>query len=193
MVEATIFKKCDRTCHRPETNKRCVTGACQHTCDAIQAERCGHKWTVRYSVNSRQREQSFGELAQAQAFQLTLSAGKQVQGRMFTDPRAGIAEFLPLCGKFIDGMAKAGARTKVIYRSNFANPAVTRLLQGRSVLDVAMMDAEVPSCSTRRWAATRTSTGATSAASSRGPLTSASVRGLSPATPWGASSWDPAW
>jgi len=52
-------------------------------------------------------------------------------------------EFLPLCGAYIDGMARAGARTKAIYRSNFANPAVTRLLKGRSVLEVARMDAEV--------------------------------------------------
>jgi hypothetical protein len=39
--------------------------------------------------------------------------------------------------------ARADARTKAIYRSNFANPAVTRLLQGRSVLEVGRMDAEV--------------------------------------------------
>ena len=62
---------------------------------------------------------------------------------MFTDPRAGIVEFLPLCDTYIDGMVRAGARTKAIYRSNFANPAVTRLLQGRSVLEVARMDAKV--------------------------------------------------
>jgi hypothetical protein len=50
---------------------------------------CPHKWTVRYSVNSRQREQSFTELAEAQTFQLTLSTGKRVQGAMFTDPVPG--------------------------------------------------------------------------------------------------------
>jgi integrase len=62
---------------------------------------------------------------------------------MFTDPRAGIVEFLPLCDTYIEGMAKANAQSKHTYRSNFANPAVTRLLQGRSVLEVARMDAEV--------------------------------------------------
>jgi integrase len=51
--------------------------------------------------------------------------------------------FLPLCAARIDGMARAGARTKAIYRSNFANPAVTKLLAARSVLEVARMDAEV--------------------------------------------------
>lgn len=75
--------------------------------------------------------------------QLTLSTGKQTQGAMFTDPRAGIVAFLPLCDAYIEGMAKANAKSKATYRSNFANPAVRTLLQGRSVLDVARMGAEV--------------------------------------------------
>ncbi|HEY0932793.1 MAG TPA: tyrosine-type recombinase/integrase [Trebonia sp.] len=82
-------------------------------------------------------------MTEAQTFQLTLSTGKQTQGAMFTDPRAGIADFLPLCDTYIEGMAKANAKSKSTYRSNFANPAVVKLLQGRSVLDVARMDAEV--------------------------------------------------
>ncbi len=95
---------------------------------------------MRYSVNSRQREQSFLTLTEAQTFQLTLSTGKQTQGAMFTDPRAGIVEFMPLCGTYIDGMARAGADEGDL-PSNFANPAVTKLLKGRSVLEVARMDA----------------------------------------------------
>jgi hypothetical protein len=62
---------------------------------------------------------------------------------MFTDPRAGIVAFLPLCDIYIEQMAKANGKSKQTYRRNFANPAVTRLLQGRSVLEVARMDAEV--------------------------------------------------
>jgi hypothetical protein len=62
---------------------------------------------------------------------------------MFTDPRAGIVELLPLCEAYVEGMAKANATSKATYRSNFANPAVTKLLRGKSVLDVARMDAEV--------------------------------------------------
>ena len=34
---------------------------------------------------------------------------------MFTDRRAGIVEFVPLCDAYIDGMAKPGPRTKAIY------------------------------------------------------------------------------
>jgi hypothetical protein len=62
---------------------------------------------------------------------------------MFTDPRVGIVEFLPLCDAYIEGTAKANAKSKATYRSNFSNPAVAKLLQGRSVLDVAKLDAEV--------------------------------------------------
>jgi hypothetical protein len=143
LVQATIFKKCDRTNHKPDSNKNCADQTCQHTCGAPQISDCAHKWTVRYSVNSRQREQSFTTRTEALTFQLTLSTGKQTQGAMFVDPRAGIVDFLPLCQTYIEGIAKASAHSKATYRSNFANPAVTRVLQGKSVLDVARMDAEV--------------------------------------------------
>jgi integrase len=143
LVQATVFKKCDRTYHKSGSNRGCAAGSCQHTCEAWQVPDCPHKWTVRYSVNSRQREQSFGTLDEAQTFQLTLSTGKRVQGAMFTDPRAGIAKFLPLAGAYIEGMARAGATSRATYRSNFAHPAVTRLLRDRTMVEVARMDAEV--------------------------------------------------
>ena len=82
LIQATIFKKCDRAGHRPASNKQCANGTCQHTCEPAQAESCTHKWTVRYSVNSRQREQSFETLTEAQTFQLKLSRDKQTQGAM---------------------------------------------------------------------------------------------------------------
>ena len=59
LIQATILKKCDRANHRPGSNKQCANGTCQHTCEPAQVQDCGHKWTVRYSVNSSQREQSF--------------------------------------------------------------------------------------------------------------------------------------
>jgi hypothetical protein len=143
LIQATIFKKCDRTSHRPGSNKQCANGTCQHTCDPAQVQDCAHKWTVRYSVNSFQREQSFATLTEAETFQLTLSTGKQTQGQMFTDPRAGLVKFLPLCGPFITKIARARPSTKATYRSNFSNPAVTKLLQDKSVVEVARMDDEV--------------------------------------------------
>ena len=30
-IKAVIVKKCDRALHRPETNKGCASGTCQHT------------------------------------------------------------------------------------------------------------------------------------------------------------------
>ena len=36
LVQATIFKKCDRSYHKPGTNKGCAAGTCQHTCEAWQ-------------------------------------------------------------------------------------------------------------------------------------------------------------
>jgi hypothetical protein len=143
LIQATIVKKCDRANHRPGSNKQCASRTCQHTCDPTQVESCNHKWTVRYSVNSRQREQSFASITEAQTFQLTLSTGKQTQGQMFTDPRAGLATFLPLCRPFVDKIARASAGTKATYRSNFNNPAVTGLLKDKSVAEVARMDDEV--------------------------------------------------
>jgi len=139
LIQATILKKCDRAGHRPVSNKQCANGTCQHTCEPAQVETCPHKWTVRYSVNSRQREQSFANLTEAQTLQLTLSTGKQTQGAMFTDPKAGNALFLPLCGEFINGMARASENSKKAYRSNFANPEVTKLLAGKSAAEAARM------------------------------------------------------
>jgi hypothetical protein len=141
-----IVKKCDRSYHKPGSNKGCAAETCQHTCEPGQVAGCAHKWTVRYSVASRQREQSFTTLDEAQTFQLTLSTGKRAQGAMFTDPRAGIAKFTPLADAFIEGMARASAKSKATYRSNFANPAVAKLLRDRSVVEVARMDGESRSC-----------------------------------------------
>jgi len=143
LVQGTIKKKCDRTFHRPESNQGCANGACQHTCEPSQIQGCAHKWTVMYSVASRQREKSFESLTDAQTFQLTLSTGKRTQGSLFVDPKAGSTPFAPLCDRYIAGMAKANAASKATYRSNFANPEVTKLLAGKSVADVAVMDDEV--------------------------------------------------
>ena len=97
---------------------------------------------MRYSVASRQREQSFGTLTDAQTFQLTLSSGEHTQGAIFTDPRAGIVPFLPLCDAYIDGMAKAGA-VEGDLPQQLRQPRRDQAAGGRTVLEVARMDAEV--------------------------------------------------
>ena len=43
----TIFKKCDRANHRPDSNKGCASSTCQHTCGS--PERCHHARTLRCS------------------------------------------------------------------------------------------------------------------------------------------------
>ena len=106
LIQAVIIKKCDRAGHRPDSNKGCANGTCQHTCEPAQVETCPHKWTVRYSANSRQREKSFAAFTDAETFQLNLSADKKAQGSLFVDPAAGNRPFAPECVKFVNGLAK---------------------------------------------------------------------------------------
>jgi hypothetical protein len=106
-LQAIIVKKCSRENHRPETNKQCATGTCQHTCEPGEIERCAHAWTVRYCVNGVQREKSFRDeidaakrvkhgtgLKKAQDFQLELTRGKRAQGKTYTDPKLAEESFI---------------------------------------------------------------------------------------------------
>ena len=52
-----VFKKCDMAAHKPDSNKACAAGTCQHTRTDI--ERCPHAWTLRYWADGKQRERSF--------------------------------------------------------------------------------------------------------------------------------------
>src|ERR1700685_3066280 len=47
----TIFKKCDSTNHRPDSNKGCASSTCQHTCDP--PERRQHAWTLRHWISGK--------------------------------------------------------------------------------------------------------------------------------------------
>ena len=105
-----------------------------------------------------------------------------------TDPRAGLVRFLPLCGPFIGKIARASASTKATYRSNFSNPAVTKLLEDSSVAEVARMDDEVKTLLNVTLGPTATTTGGLSAVSSPAPLTSACGRAPSHGTSSAASS-----
>ncbi len=113
-LQATILKKCDRSYHRPETNKGCAAGTCQHTCEPGETGRCRHAWTVRYTVNGVQRDKSFRDemdagrrvrygsgLKKARDFQLELTRGKRAQGRTYVDPAAGNELFGPAAEAFI--------------------------------------------------------------------------------------------
>jgi len=127
-LQGTIFKKCDMAAHNPGGNKACVAGTCQHTCANI--ERCSHKWTLRYSVGGKQREESFADQVHpvtgrvsygsgrklAQDAQLKLAHDKRAEGRTFADPKAGKANFGEACTAFIEAMACADA-TRTSYRT----------------------------------------------------------------------------
>jgi hypothetical protein len=42
----TLVKKCDRSNHKPDSNKRCASATCQHTWG--NPEHCPHARAVRY-------------------------------------------------------------------------------------------------------------------------------------------------
>jgi hypothetical protein len=114
----TIFKQCDRSYHKPDTNKKCVAGSCQHMCE--KPEKCQHAWTLRYSVNGRQREKSFRDTTHpttgrvnhgsgrklAQDFQLKLTVEKRSGDITFADHgRASKESFGDAAGAYITRMA----------------------------------------------------------------------------------------
>src|SRR5580693_1594891 len=91
----TIFKKCDRSNHRPDSNKGCASSTCQHTCDA--PERCQHAWTLRYWVNGKQVEKSFKDKQHPTTGRVEYGSGKKLardwQLRLTVDKRSGDITF----------------------------------------------------------------------------------------------------
>ena len=107
-----VFKKCDRASHKPDSNKACAAGTCQHTCSDV--ERCPHAWTLRYWADGRQRERSFKDEVRhgrtiygsgrklAQDAQLKLTVDKRAGDRTFADySKAGKANFGDAAEAFI--------------------------------------------------------------------------------------------
>ena len=91
----TIFKKCDRSNHKPETNKSCAAGTCQHTCG--KPERCPHAWTLRYTLNGKQLEKSFRDTTNASTGRVNYGSGKKLaqdfQLKLTVDKRSGDVVF----------------------------------------------------------------------------------------------------
>jgi integrase len=107
-----VFKKCDRAGHKPDSNKACAAGTCQHTCSDV--ERCSHAWTLRYWADGKQRERSFKDEVRngrtiygsgrklAQDAQLKLTVDKRAGDRTFADySKAGRANFGDAAEAFI--------------------------------------------------------------------------------------------
>ena len=123
----TIFKKCDRSNHRPDSNKGCASSTCQHTCD--NPERCAHAWTLRYWVNGKQVEKSFKDEIRngrvsygsgrklAQDFQLKLTVDKRSGDITFASHgRTGRQNFAEAAEAFISRLP-IGDNSKYHYLS----------------------------------------------------------------------------
>jgi integrase len=95
-------------------------------CKCANQERCGHKWTLRYWADGRQRELSFADELDgagrprygsgrrlAQDAQLKIAHDKRA--RVFIDPKLGSARFRDECEKWID-RHPGGELTKEAYR-----------------------------------------------------------------------------
>jgi len=91
----TIFKKCDRSNHRPDSNKGCASSTCQHTCDI--PERCQHAWTLRYWVNGKQVEKSFKDKQHPATGRVDYGSGKKLardwQLKLTVDKHSGDITF----------------------------------------------------------------------------------------------------
>ena len=107
-----VFKKCDMSGHKPDSNKACGSGACQHTCD--DPEKCAHAWTLRYWADGKQRERSFRDEVRngrtvygsgrklARDAQLKLTVDKRSGDKTFADySKAGKANFGEAAEAFI--------------------------------------------------------------------------------------------
>ena len=145
--EGVILKKCDRAYHKPATNKACAAGTCQHTCD--HPERCSHAWTLRYSVNDRQRELSFKDDMDSQGrikygsgkrkagdAQLKITHDKRAEGASFVDPRSGREDFGITVDKWI-ARHPGTASTRDSYRTT-ANKWLKPAFAGRNLAQVAI-------------------------------------------------------
>ena len=166
-------KKCDRQLHKPDTNRACAAGACQHTCE--RPERCPHAWTLRYFANGKQRELSFkddlygqgrvkygsGE-RKAKDARLKITHDKRADGESFVDLRSGRQDSALAADKSIDRHAVTET-TRGKYRdtgrkwvkTTFAGRTLAQVASDRDrVIDLLVKDTRHLSITQRRQART---------------------------------------
>ena len=144
----TIFKKCDRSNHRPDSNKGCASSTCQHTCDTPEC--CPHAWTLRYWVNGKQVEKSFKDKQHpttgrveygsgkklARDWQLKLTVDKRSGDITFTDhSKSGKQNFGEACEQFIARM-RVGENSRDRYLHSYRT-YVQGVFGGRTLAQVA--------------------------------------------------------
>ena len=191
-----IFKKCDITLHKPDTNRACRAGTCQHTCKT--PDKCGHAWTLRYWAAGRQREQSFRDdtdghgrvqygtgRRKARDAQLKIEHDKRAEGQTFIDPRSGREDFGKAVDTWISRLACSDG-TRIVYVS-VAGKWVKPAFAGRTVAQVAgdrdrvadLLAADMAHLSVaRRKAARRLVTGVLGEAVTAGKITRHRAGGL---------------
>ena len=155
-----VFKKCDMAGHKPDSNKACAAGTCQHTCTDI--ERCSHAWTLRYWADGKQREPSFKDEVRhgrtvygsgrklAQDAQLKLTVNKRAGDKTFADySEAGKANFGEAAEAFI-ACLQVNDRTRDGYLSTY-NKHVKPAFGGRTLAQVANDRDGCWTCSRSPW------------------------------------------
>jgi integrase len=164
-----VFKKCDRAGHKPDSNKACGAGTCQHTCS--DPEKCSHAWTLRYWADGRQRERSFRDEVRngrtvygsgkklAQDAQLKLTVDKRSGDKTFADyAKLGKANFGAAAEAFISRLA-VNERSRDSYlsayrthvRPVFGDYTIARVANDRDgVLDLLTVTMKEFSISVRR-------------------------------------------
>ena len=141
-----VFKKCDMSGHKPDSNKACAASTCQHSCKDV--ERCSHAWTLRYWADGKQRERSFQDEVRngrtaygsgrklAQDAQLKLTVDKRAGDKTFADyGKAGKANFGAAAETFIARL-QVNQRSRESYLSTY-NKHVKPVFGGRTLGQVA--------------------------------------------------------
>jgi integrase len=141
-----VFKKCDTAGHKPDSNKACAAGTCQHTCTDV--ERCPHAWTLRYWADGKQRERSFKDEVRhgrtiygsgrklARDAQLKLTVDKRAGDKTFADyTTAGRANFGQAAEAYIARL-QVNDRSRGSYLSTY-HKHVKPAFGGRTLAQVA--------------------------------------------------------
>jgi integrase len=164
-----VFKKCDMAGHKPDSNKACGSGTCQHTC--ADPDKCAHAWTLRYWADGKQRERSFKDEVRsgrtaygsgrklAQDAQLKLTVDKRAGDKTFADyTQAGKANFGEAAEAFISHLPVSDRSRdsylgayRVHVRPVYGDAALARVAGDRDgVLDLLTVVMKDMSISVRR-------------------------------------------
>ena len=101
----TVFKKCDKSNHRPDSNKGLrVFHLPAHV--RTTRERCQHAWTLRYWVNGKQIEKSFKDKQHPSTGRVDYGSGPQARARLAAQAHRGQA--LPVDVVLHGPQARAG-------------------------------------------------------------------------------------